>query len=87
MIKLDISAALFLYLLFTVVGILALWAFFGLGSRFKSYSDEEKNIWQCSVCLHTYIDSKHETISACPRCNSYNTREAGQSGSEKTVGR
>lgn len=74
MIKLDISMALFLYLLGTVVFILFIWAFFDFGTRLKTFSSDEKYIWHCTICSFTYIDSRHEDISKCPRCNSYNER-------------
>ena len=31
-------------------------------------------IWKCSVCAHIYVDSKHEGMSTCPLCGSYNKR-------------
>jgi len=33
------------------------------------------NIWKCSVCSNDYVDSKHEDISVCPLCGSYNKKE------------
>lgn len=74
MIKLDISMALFFYLLFTAVFMLVVWSFFDLGTRLKSYSSDEKYIWHCSICAYNYIDSRHDEISICPRCKSYNQR-------------
>ncbi|MGB3057274.1 MAG: hypothetical protein WBC16_03885 [Candidatus Omnitrophota bacterium] len=74
MIKVDISTALFLYLFFTAVLLLILWSFFSFGTRMKTFGSEEKYIWHCSICAYTYIDSKHENISRCPRCNSYNEK-------------
>ena len=74
MIKLDISVALFLYLLFTVVSLLVLWSFFDFGTRLRSFGSDEKFIWHCSICALTYIDSSHEEISRCPQCGSYNQR-------------
>lgn len=74
MIKVDISTALFLYLLSTAIIILIVWSFFDFGTKLKTFSSEEKYIWHCSICALTYIDSKHENISRCPRCHSYNQR-------------
>ena len=31
--------------------------------------------WRCSVCSHSYIDSKHDEMSVCPLCGSYNKKE------------
>ena len=74
MIKMDISMALFLYLFFTAVFILIMWSFFDFGTKLKTFSSDEKYIWHCSICSFTYIDSRHEDISKCPRCGSYNQR-------------
>ncbi len=74
MIKLDISMALFIYLLVTVVGILIIWCFFNFGTKLKVFSSDEKDIWHCSICSFTYVDSKNSEISKCPRCSSYNQR-------------
>lgn len=71
MIKVDISTALFIYLLFTTVVILLAWSFFDFGTKMKTFSSDEKYIWHCTICAFTYIDSKHDEISKCPRCDSY----------------
>lgn len=80
MIKMDISVAIFLYLLFSVVFILAIWSFIDFGTKLKTYSSDEKYIWHCSICSHTYIDSVHDDISKCPRCDSFNQRIANDAG-------
>lgn len=74
MIKLDISVALFLYLFFSAIFILILWSFVDFGTKLKTYSSDEKYIWHCSICSYNYIDSRHDDISTCPRCGSYNER-------------
>jgi len=71
MIKVDISVALFLYLFFSVVIVLLMWVFFSFGTKMKTFSSEEKYIWHCTICDNTYIDSRHDDISQCPRCGSY----------------
>lgn len=76
MIKVDISTALFLYLFLSVIVVLLAWVFFSFGTKLKTFSSEEKYIWHCSICTHTYIDSKHSEISRCPRCGSYIQRAA-----------
>jgi len=75
MIKLDISMALFFYLLFTTVGILVIWSFFDFGIKLQSFSSDEKYIWHCGICSLTYIDSRHDEISKCPRCGSFTQRD------------
>ncbi len=74
MIKVDISTALFLYLLFSAVLMLLAWSFVDFGTRLKNFSSEERHIWYCGICGNTYIDSVSEHISCCPRCSSYNER-------------
>lgn len=74
MIKIDITTLVFFYILFSVIGIFIIWAISGYKSM-RGISRDEKNmeqIWRCSICLHTYIDSLHDDISVCPLCGSYN---------------
>ncbi|NQT94943.1 MAG: hypothetical protein HQ572_00690 [Candidatus Omnitrophica bacterium] len=59
----------------TVVCLLLLWLFFDRETKPKQYTSEKKSIWQCKVCLHTYVDSQHDVISKCPRCGSFNKRK------------
>lgn len=77
MIKLTISTLVFFYILFSVVGILIIWAIFGYKRKERSEARDAHYIWKCSVCLHDYIDSVHEDISVCPTCGSYNKKESG----------
>lgn len=74
MIKLDISQAVFLYLLFTVVGVFVLWMFFEEKLKFTYFREEDAYVWQCNICTYTYVDSLNRKISRCPRCNSLNER-------------
>ncbi len=74
MIKLDISMALFVYLLVSTIFILIVWAFFNFGTKLKTFGSDEKYIWHCSICMLTYVDSKGEDISCCPRCESFNEK-------------
>lgn len=75
MIDLDISQAVFLYLFFSVIGILILWIFFEQKFKFVYFREEDKYIWQCDICAYTYVDSQSENMSKCPRCKSFNTRK------------
>lgn len=75
MITLDISQAVFLYLLFSVVGVLALWIFLEERMQLPSFSEDKFCVWQCSICTYTYIDSINSSISKCPLCNSLNERQ------------
>jgi len=80
MIKLDISILVFFYTFLSVVVILAVWIFFG-NRQAKRYLPKDSDfIWKCSVCSHIYIDSRHEDISACPLCGSYNKKSSKNQG-------
>lgn len=74
MIKLDISVAVFLYLLGTVIIIFLLWIFLDRKSKINSYKVDRKDVWQCSVCRYVYIDQKDTDLSRCPRCKSINKK-------------
>jgi len=75
MIKLDISMALFLYLFFSTILVLLLWAFFDFGTKLKTYSSDEEYLWHCGICATTYVDSKNPEFSKCPKCGSLNQKE------------
>ena len=75
MIKLDISLAVFLYLFFSVIGLLILWIFFEERIKYIYFREEDIYIWQCEICAYTYVDSLNRDISRCPGCNSLNARK------------
>jgi uncharacterized paraquat-inducible protein A len=84
MIRMDISTALFVYLFFTTVLVLVLWAFFDPGNRLRSFNTEEEHIRHCNICSNNYIDNTGEEVSKCPRCGSFNDRvRYASSGSKK----
>ena len=55
--------------------ILILWIVSNYRNRITAEDKEVDYIWKCSVCLNTYVDSKHEDMSVCPVCESYNKKE------------
>jgi len=75
MIKIELSAAISLYLGFSVILILIAWAFSDRKKRARGINPEEKFVWQCHICTFFYIDSQNEEFSVCPRCSSYNSRK------------
>ena len=81
MIRLSISALIFFYTVFSVIIILIIWIVYGYRGMRRVPPKDIDYIWKCSVCYNTYIDSKHEDISVCPLCGSYNKRE--QKGGEQ----
>ncbi len=81
MIHLDIAALIFCYILFSSIIIFIFWLMFGYKGIKKGYSRKDTDyIWKCSVCLHIYVDSRHEDISTCPLCGSYNKRDESKKG-------
>lgn len=74
MIRIDISILVFLYVLLSVIVILAVWTVSGYRGARRFFPKDIEYIWECKVCSNVYIDSKHEDISSCPLCGSYNKR-------------
>ncbi|MBU1906083.1 MAG: hypothetical protein KJ923_03695 [Candidatus Omnitrophica bacterium] len=73
MFNIDFSLGICLFLFFAVAVVLAIWLF-GMKQKDKDLSLNPKFIWFCSICAYTYINTKEEIISVCPRCGSYNKR-------------
>jgi len=76
LISLDISTALFIYLLCSVIAVLILWMFRGLRQKETVFKEEEDYIRHCEICAFEYVDSKEENISKCPQCGSLNSKDA-----------
>ena len=76
MISVNVDTAIFLYLMFSLCSIFALWVFFERSKSFDRYSIEDKVIWSCEICTYTYVDPTHDTISRCPRCQSLNEKSS-----------
>jgi predicted Zn-ribbon and HTH transcriptional regulator len=73
MINIDFSLAIALYIFIFLNAILLIW----LASKKQKDKDltlDPKFIWFCSVCTYTYINTKEEAFSICPRCGSYNKK-------------
>lgn len=80
MIRLTITSLIALYIIFSVIITIIIWVIFGYRELKKFTPKDIDFIWKCSVCYNTYLDSKHEDISICPLCGSYNKREKGVRG-------
>lgn len=74
MIKIEFSLAVALYLILTICVMLAALVLKNK-NELKQFSSEKNFLWQCSICTYTYVDSRHNNISQCPRCGSYNKKE------------
>jgi len=73
MINLDFSLAVSLYLFIAITAMFIFWLS-GKKQKDKDLSLDERFIWFCSVCTYTYVNTKEESISTCPRCGSYNKK-------------
>lgn len=76
MIPVGFSTAVLIYLLVTLVGVMIVWVRFERGESFKKYKMHPKEVWNCTVCAYTYVDSLHQELSKCPQCQSWNRRAA-----------
>lgn len=74
MIPVDISTAVLIYLCVTLVVVMFVWVRFERSGAFKKYTVHPKEVWNCSVCTYTYVDSLHQELSQCPQCKSWNRR-------------
>lgn len=74
MLKLDVSSAVFLYLMSTLLVIFVMWIFFEKKAVLPKFVREEADVWECAICSYTYVDSTHHEISQCPQCKSYNKK-------------
>ncbi len=74
MFKLDVSSAVFLYLMSTLLVIFVMWIFFEKKAVLPKFVREEADVWECAICSYTYVDSTHHEISQCPQCKSYNKK-------------
>ncbi|MDD2751865.1 MAG: hypothetical protein PHN59_01880 [Candidatus Omnitrophica bacterium] len=73
MINLDFSLAVALYSLLVLGGVLVLWIC-AKKQKDKELSLDDRFIWFCGVCTYTYINTRDESFSTCPRCGSYNKK-------------
>ena len=74
MFRVDISMAIFLYVMFSLFAIFALWIFFEKKAALPKFVRPEADVWECKICAYTYVDSTHHEISQCPQCKSYNKK-------------
>ena len=74
MFKLDVSTAVFLYIMSSLLVVFVLWIFFEKKTAFPKFVREDANVWECAICAYTYVDSTHHEISQCPQCKSYNKK-------------
>jgi hypothetical protein len=73
MISIDFSLAVSLYIIIFLAVVLANWLI-NKKQKDKNLTLDDKFIWFCSVCAYTYVNTKEDIISICPRCGSYNKK-------------
>lgn len=76
MFKLDVSTAVFLYVMSSLLIVFVLWIIFEKRTALPKFVREDANVWECAICAYTYVDSTHHEISQCPQCKSYNKKAA-----------
>jgi hypothetical protein len=74
MISIDFATGVAIYLFILISVVLLAWLLAKKGKD-KNLSPDPKFIWFCSICTYTYINTREERISICPRCGSYNKKE------------
>ncbi len=75
MFSVDISTAIFFYVMSSLSAIFIFWVFFEKKSALPKFVREEADVWECKICTYTYVDSTHQEISQCPQCKSYNKKD------------
>ncbi len=73
MISIDFSLAVAFYTALCLGIALFLWLF-TKKQKDKDLSLDPRFIWFCSVCTYTFVNTKEDKISICPRCGSYNKK-------------
>ena len=73
MISIDFSFAVALFNSVLLVFLLTSWIF-TRKQKDKDLNLDPKFIWFCSICTYTYINTKEDVISTCPRCGNYNKK-------------
>ena len=74
MIRVDVSVAVVFYVMSALLVIFVMWVFFEKKSVLPKFVREEADVWECTICAYTYVDSRHQEISQCPQCKSYNKK-------------
>lgn len=73
MIEISLSTALILYSSLLGLLILIIWLYTEITTRRSFYVLEQQDLWRCVFCGYTYLDQEAETVSKCPRCESFNS--------------
>lgn len=74
MFSIDVTMAVFLYMMSSLILVFAFWISFERKASLPKFVREKADVWECSICAYTYVDSRHHEISQCPQCKSYNKK-------------
>lgn len=74
MLRIEFNLAVAIYLMLMVIPLLLFWIYYR-NPREKSFLLNPRFIWSCSICTYTYITTKDEEFSACPKCGFINKRD------------
>ncbi len=83
MIRITLTAALFLYGAIIMLGLLMLYIVGELRARRVYRVLEKQFLWRCAYCGFLYLDIEAQVLSECPRCGSFNAVADAQ---DKVVG-
>ncbi|RJP28215.1 MAG: hypothetical protein C4533_07000 [Candidatus Omnitrophota bacterium] len=73
MINVNFYWAIAFYIILFISVIVIAWLL-ARDDKDKDLSVDQKFIWFCYFCTYTYINTRDNRISICPRCGSYNKK-------------
>ena len=72
----TLTLAISIYLLIQMSLLFLLWFHAeGEGLREIASPEGKEFLWRCHICTFVYIDSRHDELSRCPQCGSFNERK------------
>lgn len=78
MIEIELNTAILLYAGLVGGVALAIWLYTEFAVRRPQRSLGKQFLWRCVFCGYIYLDELEQTLSQCPRCESYNSAAEDQ---------
>jgi acetyl-CoA carboxylase beta subunit len=75
MIQISLTTALALYSFVLLLMLFFIWAYTEVSVRHSQRQIEKQFLWRCVFCGYIYLDEVADTLSCCPRCNSFSSVE------------
>ena len=75
MIQISLTTALILYSAILGCVALTIWIYTEMTVRRSHRVIEKQFLWRCVFCGYIYLDETADTLSRCPRCESYSSVE------------